>query len=293
VETREGSIMLVVAGLGDLGSGIAAGLKAGGKEVIGVDPSPSARSRWADGEGGRAVADLTDIPWPQVAAVFVVVLTTDQARETLARVSELAAAADCACPVFVVTTLAASTARTLGEYSGLGIRVIEAPISGGHVGAKGRQLSVMLAGDVQPSDVDMLTSTIAARVTQFSEYGQPTVAKLLNNAVMAAQVRIVADVLELARTLNLPIREFFDFLVNSSGSSQAAIKFRKLNAAMLSKDVGLLREAFPGAEAAGEFGAMLAELDRLDERIAAARVLLADEAAPGPADSPGRGAGEA
>jgi 3-hydroxyisobutyrate dehydrogenase-like beta-hydroxyacid dehydrogenase len=135
----------------------------------------------------------------------------------------------------------------------------------------------MLAGDVQPADVDLLTSTIAARVTRFADYGQPTVAKLLNNAVMAAQVKIVADVLELAQGLNLPVAEFFDFLVNSSGSSQAAIKFRKLNAAMLSKDVGLLREAYPSAEAAGEFGAMLPELDRLDERIAAARVLLAGE----------------
>lgn len=269
--------MLVVTGLGDLGSGIAAGLKAGGREVIGVDPSPRARSRWADSDGGQAVADLTDIPWPQVAAVFVVVLTTDQARETLARIGKLATAADCACPVFVVTTLAAPAARALGEYRAAGIRVIESPISGGHAGAKGRQLSVMLAGDVQPADVDLLTSTIAARVTRFADYGQPTVAKLLNNAVMAAQVKIVADVLELAQGLNLPVAEFFDFLVNSSGSSQAAIKFRKLNAAMLSKDVGLLREAYPSAEAAGEFGAMLPELDRLDERIAAARVLLAGE----------------
>jgi 3-hydroxyisobutyrate dehydrogenase-like beta-hydroxyacid dehydrogenase len=269
--------MLVVVGLGNLGSGIAAGLKAGGQDVIGIDPSPDARKGWAGGEGGRAVADLKEIDWSQVAGVFVVVLTTAQAQQTLTRIAELAAGNAPDCPVFVVTTLAAAAARSLADHAAPGIRIIEAPISGGHAGAKGRQLSVMLAGDVQPADVELLASTIAARITRFAGYGQPTVAKLLNNAVMAAQVRIVADVLELARSLELPTGQFFDFLVNSSGSSQAAVKFMQLNAAMLSKDVGLLRDAFPGADAAGAFGAMLSELDRLGERIAPARALLDQE----------------
>jgi len=266
-------MLLSVIGLGDLGSGIGAGLVRAGHRVAGVDPSPLARERWA-ATGQAAVASLDQVAWPEVSGVFVVVLLTSQVEETLRRLRALIGESGAARPVYVISTLQADFARGLGDFSAPGLRVVEAPISGGSAGARAGRLSVMLGGPVTDDDVTLFKSTVASEVTVFEGFGEATVAKLLNNAIMAIQVRVVADALELSERLGLDAGRLYQFLQHASGSSQAAVKFRALNAKILDKDVKLLLESFPSSESAGLFGQALPSIEGLEEKAAPARALL-------------------
>jgi 3-hydroxyisobutyrate dehydrogenase-like beta-hydroxyacid dehydrogenase len=274
---------VVVVGLGNLGAGVADGLLRAGHEVVGVDPSASARTAWAV-EGSLAVAVLDDIDWDGVVAIFVVVLLTDQVHDTLLRLGELFAGSAQPRTVYVISTLTADFAGRLPALNRPVLRVIESPISGGASGARAGTLSVMLGGPVIDADVALFESTIAGKVTVFADYRQPTVAKLLNNAIMAVQVQLVADTLELSERVGLDAGRLYDFMLDASGSSRAATLFRRLNAQMLDKDVRLLLESFPESEQAGLFGRSLRSVAGLEDRISNARGLL-----DGQLDSPDQG----
>ncbi|HEY1485329.1 MAG TPA: NAD(P)-binding domain-containing protein, partial [Micromonosporaceae bacterium] len=139
--------MFAVIGLGNLGSGIAARLVDTGHEVVGIDLSASARDSWA-ATGSTAAADLGDVPWQDVSAVFVVVLLTSQVEETLARLKELIGETGTERTVYIVSTLAADAAIRLKSSSTAKLRIVESPISGGGAGARDGSLSVMLGGPV-------------------------------------------------------------------------------------------------------------------------------------------------
>jgi 3-hydroxyisobutyrate dehydrogenase-like beta-hydroxyacid dehydrogenase len=264
---------IAVIGLGNLGSGIATRLVSTGHEVVGADPSAPARDSWS-ATGSSAVSDLKEIPWQDVSVAFVVVLLTDQVEETLNRLRELLEGIEGDRTVYIVSTLAADFAAGLGSYSAPGLRIIESPISGGGAGARDGLLSVMLGGPVTEQDEELFKSTIATHVTTFGDYGEPALAKLLNNAAMALHARVAADILELAESLGLGAARLYQILLHASGSSRAAAKFRDLRAPMLDKDVKLLRSSIPSAESAGLFGEVLHRLDGLEGYMARSRSLL-------------------
>ncbi|HVW42132.1 MAG TPA: NAD(P)-binding domain-containing protein [Amycolatopsis sp.] len=266
-------MMFAVVGLGNLGSGIASRLADTGHEVVGMDPSAEARESWA-ATGSAAVADLADLPWPDVSAVFVVVLLTSQVEDTLVRLRELVGDDGTERAVYVVSTLGADAARRLSASTTPTMRIIESPISGGGAGARDGLLSVMLGGPVSGDDVKLFESTIATNVTVFGDYGEPAIAKLLNNAAMAAHARILADILELAEGLGLGAGRLYQILLHASGTSRAAVKFRDLRAPTLDKDVRLLLSSIPASRDAGLFGELLPRLDGLADHMAAARSLL-------------------
>jgi 3-hydroxyisobutyrate dehydrogenase len=265
--------MFAVIGLGNLGSGIAARLVDTGHEVVGIDLSAPARDSWA-ATGSTAVADLGDVPWQDVSAVFVVVLLTSQVEETLARLRELIGDTGAERTVYVVSTLAADAASRLESSSTAKLRIVESPISGGGGGARDGLLSVMLGGPVTDDDVKLLGSTIATNVTVFGDYGAPAIAKLLNNATMAVHARVAADVLELAEKLGLGAGRLYQILLHASGTSRAALKFRDMRAQTLDKDVKLLLSSIPSSREAGVFGELLSRLDGLEGQMAQARALL-------------------
>jgi 3-hydroxyisobutyrate dehydrogenase-like beta-hydroxyacid dehydrogenase len=270
--------MIVVIGLGNLGSAIGRRLAALGNDVVGVDPSPAAREAW-ESEGLPALTGLDDIAWTGVDNVWVVVRLADQMRDTMAVLHRELGTATGARRVFVVTTLDVESARQLADFCTPSLAVLESPISGGDQGALAGSLSVLVAGPDADAASDFLLATIAARVSVFDAYGQPATAKLLNNAAMALHAKLVADMLMLAHEAGLQPRKFFDFLVNSAGGSRAATKFQDLDASLLDKDVILLRSSLPAVASAGTFGRALADIADLESQLAEGRALLSGSAA--------------
>jgi 3-hydroxyisobutyrate dehydrogenase-like beta-hydroxyacid dehydrogenase len=234
----------VVVGLGNIGGAIARRIAHAGERVIGVELDEE-RRRSFQGEI-RTVASLTDVPWAEVARVLVVVRMTDQA---VAVIEEVAATTREPLACHVMTTLdPAAPGRFPRIVAGAGerLRILEQPVSGGASGAEAGTLTVLSAGPAEPADERFLLATVAARVVPFPRYGQPTLAKLVNNAVAGYHTRTTAILLGVAERLGLDPATMKSVLDCSSGASAMGAMLAELadeQARLLTKDAALLTAA--------------------------------------------------
>ena len=92
------------------------------------------------------------------------------------------------------TTGSPATAKRLAEAAaGRGVKVVDAPVSGGANDIVAGHLTVMLGGE--PDDVERVSSVVAAysdAIFPVGELGSAQALKLVNNALFAANVQLVA-----------------------------------------------------------------------------------------------------
>jgi 3-hydroxyisobutyrate dehydrogenase-like beta-hydroxyacid dehydrogenase len=262
--------MIVVVGLGNIGLAIAERIAGCGKEVCGVDLAEDRRAEWKRRTGLDAVADLTAVPWGAVTHVFVLVRLTYQARSVLGQLDELPIRPGTA--VFLTTTVELEYARTLDRYEGRTWRLVELPVSGGESGARAGTLTVLAARALDDTDRELLHDTIAANIVMFRQWGEPTLAKLLNNVSAAYTALAYAEMLLLAERTGMDPRRLAEVLHTSSGGSWMGDHFTVLVDDLLDKDVALLRSEF------GELPVVSLAADRdLVGRLGQARALLRDD----------------
>jgi 3-hydroxyisobutyrate dehydrogenase len=116
------------------------------------------------------------------------------------------------------------------------------PVSGGEGGALRGTLTVMAAGPLTADDEKYLLSTLASHVVHFETFGDPTVAKLVNNVTAGYNARTYAEMLLLGNDLGLNPVKLAEVLETSSGGSWMGSAFTVLQDDLLDKDVALLRD---------------------------------------------------
>lgn len=106
----------------------------------------------------------------------------------------------------ITPTIARDNARRLAE---LGIRNLDAPVSGGTAGASAGTLAIMAGGDA--ADVEELKDVFAAlgRVTHVGPSGAGQICKLANQQIVAVTIGAVAEAM---------------ILVEAGGASRAAFR---------------------------------------------------------------------
>jgi 3-hydroxyisobutyrate dehydrogenase-like beta-hydroxyacid dehydrogenase len=160
--------------------------------------------------------------------------------------------------VVVHTTLAPDEVRSIAaEVSAAGLSMLDAPVSGGHAAAERGALTVMVGGDRTSLDrARPVLESYATDVVHLGGVGAGQQAKLLNNAMFAAQIVLADDVLRLGAMLGLDPQSLAGVLATSSSSCTAArtryavgslagLAASQANPT-LTKDVSLLGLALPG-----------------------------------------------
>jgi 3-hydroxyisobutyrate dehydrogenase-like beta-hydroxyacid dehydrogenase len=132
-----------------------------------------------------------------------------------------------------------------------GIYLVDAPVSGGGAGASAGTLTVMVGGDASVVvDVMPILKTFAGQVIHLGGVGAGQTAKLVNNALMAANLALAHHALAVGDALGIDRQALIDLVKNSSGRSfglevrarmETPASFRH-GAALLAKDVRLLSE---------------------------------------------------
>lgn len=103
-----------------------------------------------------------------------------------------------------------------------GIRVIDAPVSGGRPGAEARTLTTLAGGEEAAIQAARpVFETFSARVVHMGPAGAGQRAKLFNNALMLMNMRAIADILTLATDTGTGIRALVDALRSGSAASRA------------------------------------------------------------------------
>ncbi len=213
-------------GLGHMGLPMAQNLVAAGHEVVAFDVVPAAlaaataRGLRVAASGAAAVREadaeivLTMFPaGDHVLAAY----RGDDAREGLL---------DAATPgtLFVdCSTIAVDDARAAHALAAAaGHRALDAPVSGGVVGAENGTLAFMVGGDAADLDAARpMLENMGARIVHCGGAGLGQAAKVCNNMILAVSQIAVAEAFVLGERLGLSHEALFDVAAHASGQCWA------------------------------------------------------------------------
>lgn len=209
-----------VVGLGAMGMGIAQSLLRAGLDVHACDVRPEAvRALAAAGAHGAASpAELA----PKVQALLIVVVNAAQTEQVLFGPDGAAARLAAGTVVIGCATVPPDFAEATGQrVRAMGLRYIDAPISGGAAKAAAGQLSVMAAGAADAfAPCERLFDAISAKLYRLGEQpGQGSKAKMINQLLAGVHIAAAAEAMALGLRAGCDPDALYDVICNSAGSS--------------------------------------------------------------------------
>jgi len=255
-------------GLGQMGGPMAANLAAADFDLIVHDAAGTA-------ERAPAGARIGDSAAAVAAAAEVVFLSLPDAPIVAAVAGEIAVAPDRAANVVVdLSTIGIAAAGTVAEtLAAAGMTYIDAPVSGGRMGAEKGTLTVMCAGPAPAIDgLRPAFDAVAGAVFVVGERpGQGQAMKLLNNFLSAVAMTATSEAVAFGLAQGLDFATMLDVVNVSTGQNTATRdKFpqRVLTGtydsgfamALMTKDVALYRDSVAQARTPDAIGAQIAKV---------------------------------
>lgn len=211
---------LAFIGLGVMGSPMAAHLQNAGHQVCVYNRSAEKAAAWADKNGGTSAAT------PALAAkdadlVMVCVGNDDDVRSVVYGEEGVLAGMKAGALLVDHTTTSAILAEELSAAAEkLGLRFIDAPVSGGQLGAENGALTVMVGGS--EADVAEAAPVLAAygkKVTRLGPVGSGQRCKMVNQICVIGAVQGIAEGLMIAQKSGLDIPTLIDVLAGGAAQS--------------------------------------------------------------------------
>ena len=264
-------------GLGNMGAPMAANLLTAGHQVIGYDVVAGACAALAQ-KGGRAAASA-----PEAAAAGEIVITMlpagPQVRQVylgpdgvIARARRGALLIDC-------STIDVETARAVATAAAdSGFEMLDAPVSGGVIGAEAGTLTFMVGGEASAfARGESILQAMGKTIVHAGPAGNGQTAKICNNMILGASMIAVCEGFALAEKLGLPAQTLFDIASKSTSQCWAMTSYCPVpgpvpaapsnrgyapgfTAAMMLKDLRLAQQAAGATAAVTPLGAAAANL---------------------------------
>ncbi len=193
-------------GLGTMGLPMARNLVAAGHEVIGHDLDPARVDALAGAEPGEP------------AEVAIASLPSPEAVEAVAR----------GLPGTGVTTFVDMSTgpptlarRFAEELGGAGIDALDAPVSGGPIGAEAGTLSIFVGGsEAAFARVEPLLGALGSVVVLVGGPGSGQVVKLCNNLMAGVNMVGIAEACAVAERAGIDASTFYELVTHSTGDSR-------------------------------------------------------------------------
>jgi 3-hydroxyisobutyrate dehydrogenase len=209
-----------VIGLGAMGMGVAQSLLRGGFEVHAFDIRREAVDKVA-AAGGYA-ADSPAVLAKKVDAVVVLVINADQTETVL--FGENGAAANLAPGSVVIAsaTVSPEFARALGKrLAGMGLLMIDGPVSGGAAKAASGEMTIMASGAPEAfAKCEGVLKAIAGKVYRLGdEPGPGSVTKMVNQLLAGVHIAAAGEAMALAIRAGANPDQVYEVICNSAGGS--------------------------------------------------------------------------
>lgn len=236
-------------GVGNQGGPMAARVVAAGHPLVVWARRPEALGALLSA-GAEQATDLADLG---ARATMIEVCVVDDAalREVVTGPGGLLGSMRPGGSIAVHSTVHPDTVKELAvEAASAGVSVLDAPVSGGHDAAAEGRLLVLAGGAA--ADIARwrpVLEAFASTVVHLGPLGAGQLAKLVNNALMAAQFRLADDAHELAAGLGLDPGALLEAMAHGSGASFSLDVHRRSGgragmagrgARLLHKDVSIL-----------------------------------------------------
>ena len=266
-------------GLGNMGGPMAANLVKAGHAVSGFDLIPAAieRARSAGVSIARSAADAA-------ISAEVVITMLPAGRHVLAAYGGpdgLLAAVKPGSLFLDCSTIAVDDAREVHRNVGAaGHRCLDAPVSGGVLGAESGTLTFMVGGDNRDfAEAQPIFEAMGKRIVHCGGPGAGQAAKVCNNMILGVSMIAVSEAFVLGESLGLSNQALFDVAANASGQCWALttncpvpgpVPASPANrdyqpgfaGALMAKDLGLAVHALESAHVDGRMGVIAEEIYR-------------------------------
>jgi 3-hydroxyisobutyrate dehydrogenase len=212
-------------GIGNMGWPMAANLVRGGYAVAVFDLAPERTRRFADEHQARAVASLAELG--RGSQVVITMLPTGrEVRQALLDMDKGALAANLK-PGSIVIDMSSSDpvgTRELGkDLAAHGIRLVDAPVSGGVPRAKDGSLAIMIGGDADAvAAARPVLERMGKKLFEVGSLGCGHAMKCLNNFIAATQFAAAAEAMRVGQKFGLDPSIMTDVLNASTGRSFAS-----------------------------------------------------------------------
>src|SRR3954451_1488174 len=180
-------------GLGIMGAPMAAHLVDAGFDVIGVNRSPDAVERLVQ-HGGRGAASIREAV-QEADVVAVMVPDSPDVQEVLAGPGGVFDSAKPGTLVIDFSSIRPDVTQELARQAREhGLRILDAPVSGGEAGAKNAALSIMVGGD--PADFEAaqpIFDAVGKTVVHVGPSGSGQTVKAANQLIVASNIQALAE----------------------------------------------------------------------------------------------------
>jgi 3-hydroxyisobutyrate dehydrogenase len=256
-------------GLGNMGGPMARNLLKAGHQVAGYDLVPAALEAFATAGGTPAASAAA----AAAGAEFVITMLPAgrHVRDAWLGAGGMAVASAPGAILIDCSTIDVDTARAVAAEAGR--PMLDAPVSGGTMGAEAGTLTFMVGGpDAAFASAQPILAAMGRTIVHCGAAGAGQAAKVCNNMMLAANMIIASEALVLAEKLGLSHQALFDVVSKSSGQSWAMTTYCPVPdlvptspanrdykpgfaGALMLKDLRLSQEAAASAGAATPLGA--------------------------------------
>lgn len=207
-------------GLGAMGLGMARRLVSNGFSVRGYDINPTAIRALieANGLAATTVADAAR----NADILILMVVSAEQVEDVLFGQGGAATALPKGSIVMLSSTVKPEFTRKMAtRLRGLGLDMLDAPVSGGVIKAAAGELSIMASGapDVF-AKAEAVLDALAARLYHLGdECGQGSTVKMVNQLLAGVHIAAAAEAMALGVKAGVDPQELYEVISNSAGSS--------------------------------------------------------------------------
>jgi 3-hydroxyisobutyrate dehydrogenase len=207
-------------GLGVMGGAIARHLAKAGHDMTVYNRSRGKADDWVKAHGGIVAASPAEAAKGADAVVSCVGTDDDLASITLGRDGAFAAMTKGA--LFLDhTTVSARIARQLGvEAKSRGILCVDAPVTGGQVGAEKGTLSIMCGGsEAGLTAARPIMGSYTSRIVHVGPCGAGQTTKMVNQIAFAGIIQSLSEALRFAQSAELDVDKVYEAI--SGGAAQS------------------------------------------------------------------------
>jgi 3-hydroxyisobutyrate dehydrogenase-like beta-hydroxyacid dehydrogenase len=220
------------AGLGIMGSRMAANLRRAGHELTVYNRTTETARAWAE-EHGAEVADTPAELARSSDVVITMVVDGAQVESVLLGPGGVAEGASEGLLCIDCSTIAPSDTRRIGAaLAQRGIHLVDAPVTGSSPKAEDGTLTIMVGGEAEDFErARPLLEAMGKLIVHVGPLGQGEMLKLINNSVAAANCSVVGQALLVAKRTGVDLDALQRVMSAGSGGS-----------AMLDLKAGAMRE---------------------------------------------------
>ena len=214
------SELIAFIGVGNMGLPMAENLMKSGKKIRVFDVSKNT-IEIAQKKNLDVVENLSDLVTIDVTTVITMLPEGKHSKEVFLGENGIINKVSKDCLLIDCSTIDIQTSKEIGKKATEnGIKMIDAPVSGGVMGAQKATLNIMVGGTKEAFDLALpLLKIMGKNIFHAGELGSGNGAKICNNMSLGITMIAASESLMLAKRLNIDIKKVHEIMKNASGNS--------------------------------------------------------------------------